>query len=372
VYALVQVPVLLAAVRLIPWLRPSRLLRLLVFSTALAGVSLSWSQADVAAIGIPAVFGLCVMLGWVTLVASSNSAIRLLAVSGRFIVAFASLVVVLNLASGFAYSTWEPPYTVVAVALFADLLWATRTNGPGERVPVTAWGYWILCLGLLALSTFRAVTIGVALGLGYFWIRSRASARAAGYLALLGVLIAAPLYLLRFSESEVPTARTDLRARYEQVGSDRFSGRLDIWVPAMAGIRDNPSLLVLGTGIGGVDRYLGVLVESPTIGPDQVPREHSHNSLLEMLIGLGAVGLILGLWIAWMVLRRLFVYRSPQLWALWIGVFFVGWANVPGSDYISGGALLLGFAFGAILRPAATSPYRRPVPDVRIPPANVD
>ena len=163
--------------------------------------------------------------------------------------------------------------------------------------------YWLVCLAALptlVLSQSRSPATGAVLGLLAVFVL----ARRFGLLTLVG-LAAAALMLLTNAEAVVQQAF--LRGQDPQ-SFHSLSGRLDYWTFALPILRENPFL-----GLGGY--AAGRLA---VLGPLGDPGNSSvHNAWLEILLGVGVIGLLpflatfLGIWLN--LLRPLDAGSTPSL-----------------------------------------------------------
>jgi hypothetical protein len=377
IYALAQVPVLLAGLRLVPQLASSRLMRVLGLSVGLGAVSLAWSAVDVMPYGVEALMGLLVMLAWTVIVAADPETMHRLANVGFVIVMISLPIAIVNLSSSRsvhipyavtypflahpvgAYGDWIAWYPVIAVALYSRMFWDMSRK---KEIGVPTVLYALSCVALLVASSYRAVTLGATLGLAYVTLTGKGMVRRIGIALTIAVVIGIPLLLTRHeTRSSVPSS-TDIAARYESIGSDRLDGRIAIWDATLQRLRHDPTTLLIGTGLASAPRYvtdanLSLIAGIPGAAQTVI---NSHNTLLEMLLTMGVAGLTLGVVITVMVIQRLISLRDPVRWALWVTIGFVAMANLPAYDYFKGDVIMLGLGFGVLLsRKGAAPPEQR-------------
>jgi hypothetical protein len=185
-----------------------------------------------------------------------------------------------------------------------------------------AFGWWriaalLLICGAVVASGSRGAVVGFAAGLGVLVIaRRHIGIRVVVAVALVGLvgLLVAPAGMLEH-----------LLGRFGSAGTDRLSGRLDIWKVAVAMIHDRP---FSGTGFAGFkDSFYGYMA---TAGVDPVwalqnvqGMRVAHNVYLGTLaeLGIAGLGLLLlafaahgvGLLSAWRLHRH---YGDPRIAAL--------------------------------------------------------
>ncbi len=197
-------------------------------------------------------------------------------------------------------------------------------------------------IGLVAmvfLSTFRAATLAAAVAL---LAASRTSRRARWVLGLCAAL-AVPALALGGGASQEPSyanvvARDDWQARYTGFGDDRLSGRADIWENVWHDIADGPAWLLTGRGTGDVDFYVARV--NPTYNAQRRGDEravHTHNTVLELVLGAGVGTLIPLLWLVGFAAHR--SRRRAVLAGCTAGVVVVSLSNVPMMDW-TGGTIL--------------------------------
>ena len=181
--------------------------------------------------------------------------------------------------------SFNPNYLAAALVMPAVAAVALgRARGP--------FGWWRLlavvpiCAGIVA-SGSRGGIVGLVAGMAVLALaRPRLGVRAAGVVVLL--LLALPLVL--------PASMLDqLVARFTEAGSDRLSGRLDIWKVAFAMIGDRP---FQGTGFAcfrdAFYRYMATAGVDPHWAlQNSWGGRVAHNVYLGTLAELGVVGLAL-------------------------------------------------------------------------------
>ena len=351
IYVVVQLPILAAGIGLLPWLAHSRLMRVLVLTVCLSAASLAWSGGNVAPYGVEVVLSLVLVLAWSVIVAADPETTRRLARIGVALVLVALPMTVLNLLSSGAYSDRLVRYPVIAIALFSQLLWDMQRKKRGEKVSGASAFNYLVCLALLAGSTFRAVTLGATLGVGYALWKGRGFLTRVGVALALASIVVVASFAHASSIAIKPEAdRTNLEGRYKSIPVDQFSGRLHIWEGTLNRLLHDSETMTIGVGLAATGRYVAEANPQIAGATEDHFWLHSHNTLLEMVLAMGIAGLALALLIALMVMRRLAVLRDPELWALWITIGFVALANVPAFDYFSGSVILLGLGFGSLLQ----------------------
>lgn len=235
----------------------------------------------------------------------------------------------------------------LALGLYVDL------RDRGELSPrMVRWGAVLLpaILAVVIRSTFRAVSfaaLGVLLwGFARMW---------EGRLALLLTVVLGGVYVAQAPEPEPSysrdVARDDYVNRFRTVDEDRFSGRTDIWEGVWADIRTTPPWLLHGLGYGDIDVHVArVNPHIHAVNRRGTRALHTHNQLLDVLLGTGIPGVILLLIVVVECLRRS-SWRNPTL-AYGAGLALVGTANVLLTD-ASGSTAALGLYlswFGATPR----------------------
>lgn len=370
VYVVAQLPALFAGLRLLRLLAPDRLIGLLLVAVGLSGLSLAWSGVDVAPYGVEVFLGLVLVLAWSVIVAVDPDAIRRLAWTGFVIVLVSLPVAVLNLFSAesaqvpFAvqyphlshpvgvYGEWIPTYTVVSVALFSRMLWDAARGSSGGRFATL---FYLACLGLLAASSYRSVTLGAAAALAYWGMKGRGLARLAGVALCAVLLVGIPLALAGTYTSASEQSSTDILARYQSIGADQLSGRLITWEATIDELRQDPAQMLVGVGLSAAPRYVTRANSSSLKDAAEGTILSSDNTLLEMWLAMGIVGLALAVAIAVMVVRRLLAQTDPAKWALWIALGALMMTSIPAYGYASGGVILVGLGFGCLLRRRSSS-----------------
>ena len=148
--------------------------------------------------------------------------------------------------------------------------------------------YWLVCLAALptlVLAQSRSPATGAVLGLLAVFVL----ARRFGLLALVGLAAAA---LMLLTNAEAVVQRAFLRGQDAQLFNS-LSGRVDYWTFALPLLREHP---LLGLGGYAAGRFA-------VLGPFGDPGNSSiHNAWLEILLGVGVIGLLpflatfLGIW----------------------------------------------------------------------------
>lgn len=219
--------------------------------------------------------------------------------------------------STFTYGdqSFNPNYLAAALVLPAAAAVALGSAGG-------ALGWWrLLALvpigAAMVASGSRGGVLGFVAGVGLIGLaRPRLGIRAGGALLLLAMAL--PLLL--------PTSMLDqLVARFSDAGSDRLSGRLDIWKVALAMIGDRP---FQGTGFAcfrdAFYRYMATAGVDPHWAlQNSWGMRVAHNVYLSTLAELGVFGLALLLaafaahgWGAWRVWRLAGAWGDARLGAL--------------------------------------------------------
>lgn len=322
------------------WLRAE--LRPLLLITAMLALSLL--VGDFLTDGAVKVFVTLSGVAWAVVVLDEPHAIGLIARWGTWL-CLGGLAA--SLASRGAIA---PPSHLLALAvLYAHLL---REE---DLPPTTLRAADVLSdVGLVAmifLSTFRAATLAaLAALLGAAW-----TSRRARWVLGLCAALALPALALGGGASQEPSyanvvARDDWQARYTGVGDDRLSGRADIWENVWRDVADGPAWLLTGRGTGDVDFYVARV--NPTYNAQRRGDEravHTHNTVLELVLGAGVATLIP---LGWLV--ALAVLRARRRWVLAgcsVGLAVVSLSNVPMMDWTGGTMLgavwLWGLARGA-------------------------
>jgi O-antigen ligase len=215
--------------------------------------------------------------------------------------------------------SFNPNYLAAALVLPAVLA-AALGRARGQ------FGWWRLAAllpigaGILA-SGSRGGIVGFAAGVAFLVVaRPQLGIRALGGLLVLAT--AAPLIM-------PPTMLDHLIARFSTAGSDRLSGRLDIWKVAFAMIEAHP---VRGTGFAGFESTFYDYMSTSGIDPNFAllhfrGNRAAHNVYLSTLAELGifGFGLLLAAFAAhglrtfraWRLHRR---YGDPRVAALALGL----------------------------------------------------
>jgi O-antigen ligase len=162
--------------------------------------------------------------------------------------------------------------------------------------------------------------------------------------AALGVALAGPQAQGGYTRD---VDRGDLRARFETLSEDRLSRRADIWEALADDASEGATWVYVGVGLGDLDHYLGALC--PTLaqrGRDGRSTLHSHNTLLEVWLGLGLPGLLCLAWCILSLARRL-RWGSPEA-GLGVAMLVISSGNVTLFD-LTGGCQTFGvlLALGA-------------------------
>lgn len=231
-----------------------------------------------------------------------------------------------------------PPSHLLALAvLYARLLREEELPPPTPRAAEVLGDVGLVAM--VFLSTFRAATLaaGVAL-LAASW-----TSRRARWVLGLCAALAIPALALGGAASQEPSyanvvARDDWQARYAGLGDDRLSGRADIWENVWRDIADGPAWLLTGRGTGDVDFYVARV--NPTYHAQRRGDEravHTHNTVLELVLGAGVGTLIPLLWLVAFAAHR--SRRRAVLAGCTAGVVVVSLSNVPMMDW-TGGTIL--------------------------------
>lgn len=322
------------------WLRAD--LRPLLVITAMLALSLL--VGDFLTEGTVKVFVTLSGVAWAVVVLDEPQAVGLIARWGTWL---CLIGLGLSLASRNALA---PPSHLLALAvLYARLLRDEADPAPTPRATAVLGD--IALVAMVFLSTFRAATVAAALAL---LAASRTSRRARWVLGVCAAL-AIPALALGGGASHEPSyanvvARDDWQARYTGFGDDRLSGRADIWENVWHDVADGPAWLLTGRGTGDVDFYVARV--NPTYNAQRRGDEravHTHNTVLELVLGAG-VGTLLPL--LWLV--GLAAARSRRSWGLVgcsAGVLVVSLSNVPMMDW-TGGTILGAVWLWGLARPA--------------------
>ncbi len=243
---------------------------------------------------------------------------------------------------------------LVVVMLAAATQWR---SGSGRRLlgRILRVLAFVALVALVFLSTFRAPTIGVLLVLAALAVRVREARWALVLLALLG----GAFFSLKENTQGPSYARTverdDLVGRYENISSDRLSGRTDIWEGITAHLVEHPGVLAIGGGLGDVDFI--VADANPRLGAVNRRGERvlsTHNLALEILISNGIPGFVVLLWLVGSMARRAFGSLPDA--GMFACVVVLSGSNVPLVD-AAGGTLLVGLLCAQLGR---RTPWRMP------------
>jgi hypothetical protein len=322
------------------WLRDD--LRPLLGITAMLALSLL--VGEFLTDGVVKVFVTLSGVAWAVVVLDEPHALGLIARWGTWL---CLVGLALSLASRGALS---PPSHLLALAvLYARLLRDEDAPAPTPRA-LDVLGDLAL-VAMVFLSTFRAATLAAALAL---LAASSVSRRARWVLGLCAAL-AIPALALAGDASQEPSyanvvARDDWQARYTGLGDDRLSGRADIWENVWRDVADGPAWLLTGRGTGDVDFYVARV--NPTYNAQRRGDEravHTHNTVLELVLGAGVGTLIPLLWLVALAARR--SRRSWVLAGCSAGVMVVSLSNVPMMDW-TGGTILGAVWLWGLARPA--------------------
>jgi O-antigen ligase len=215
--------------------------------------------------------------------------------------------------------SFNPNYLAAALVLPAVLAAGLgRTRGQ--------FGWWRLAAllpigaGILA-SGSRGGIVGFVAGIAFLVVaRPQLGVKALGGLLVLAT--AAPLIM--------PGVMLDhLIARFSTAGSDRLSGRVDIWKVAWAMISDHP---IRGTGFAGFEgsfyQYMNTAGVDPMFGLEHFRGNRaSHNVYISTLAELGVFGFFLLLaafaahgWQTFRVWRLHTRYGDPRVAAIALGL----------------------------------------------------
>ena len=308
-------------------------LRALLALVALVAMSTAWSEH--ATDGFVKTAAMATALGWGAILTRWPELLRTVLSTG---IAYA---LVGEAASAAGVQQIPPPNSsfLVVVVLAAAMQW--RMVRGTDRLLLRALRTLTLValLALVFLSSFRAPTIGAVLVVVGLAVRSR-EAR----FALVIAALAGGVYFTVMEPAQAPSyARTverdDLVGRYEAISSDGLSGRADIWDGVLAHVREHPSSLIVGGGLGDVDFV--VANANPRLGAINRRGErvlHSHNLALEILIAAGVPGFAMLLWLVASLLARL--GTDAVDWGVLGCAVVLSGSNVPLIDP-AGGTLLV-------------------------------
>lgn len=309
------------------WLRDE--LRPLLLITAMLALSLL--VGDFLTDGAVKVFVTLSGVAWAVVVLDEPHALGLIARWGTWL-CLGGLAV--SLASRGALA---PPSHLLALAVLYARLLRDEPPPPTPRAADVLGDVGLVAM--VFLSTFRAATLaaGVAL-LAASW-----TSRRARWVLGLCAALAIPALALGGAAAQEPSyanvvARDDWQARYTGLGDDRLSGRADIWENVWRDVADGPAWLLTGRGTGDVDFYVARV--NPTYNAQRRGDEravHTHNTVLELVLGAGVGTLIPLLWLVGLAARR--SRRTAALAGCSAGVLVVSLSNVPMMDW-TGGTIL--------------------------------
>ena len=207
----------------------------------------------------------------------------------------------------------------LGVAMALSILVECQLPARSRLSKIVKYGFLLLSTVLLVFSdsvTSMFALVGALLSIQIYKFAAQ-RLRIPLYAIALGVLliIASSVTVLRLNAGGI----TSVLGR-----SSDLTGRTDIWGLVMPYIFERP---VLGYGYSGF--WLGITPESGAI--DRVMGgvvSYSHNGFLEVLLSLGAVGLLLALGFLWKGLRRAYSWSqrrrsSTDLWPLAFLFFFL-------------------------------------------------
>ncbi|MBL8602649.1 MAG: O-antigen ligase family protein [Myxococcales bacterium] len=306
--------------------------------------------------GINKGFSLATLVAWAAVLEARPSLMGLVAKVG------ATVTVAAFLGHLAAPATIEMPKGWLA--LFAVMyFWhpsAPRLPGGGRLVRV---GLAFFVLGIFVASTFRTPVFAMLAGLVLVALRERE----ARFVLVLGGLVAFFAMALAPQTREVSYGREvnreDLMARYNEVGNDRMSGRVDFWENALTLMHERPATWVVGVGPSEVDYFMAEA--NPTVYSEARGERavHTHNTLLELVLGLGLVGpLVFVGWVLSLVGR--FRWASAEM-GLLVAILASSMADVVLVDLTGGTfcyAALLVLGLGSAAKVNATAAAPRLVP----------
>ncbi len=223
----------------------------------------------------------------------------------------------------------------------------TGASRPGLGVQWGWVGLVLAVMGAFVGSTFRTPVMAGALGLGLLALRCTSAK-----VALVLGLVVGGLAMSIVPRTSAPSysdevERGDLVARYETIGTDRLSGRQDIWQEVLERAAENPDWVVHGVGVGDTDYEIAECNPRVVMLSRGERVLHSHNVALELFVTLGVPGL---LWLAVIVivLARHTRWTSPS-GAFCAAVASTGIADVVFLD-VGGGTIALAAVVVAVMR----------------------
>lgn len=215
--------------------------------------------------------------------------------------------------------------------------WIRPSKRPWARSAMVGVGRTLFAILLLVLSTFRSPVLAVVAGCAVVALRLRE----ARWTLILGGLFAAVVLMAAPRQQSVSYGReidrNNIVERYEGAGDDRLSGRGDYWENAIELMIERPEVWLWGVGPSETDYFMAEANPQVLYYTRGERAVHTHNLLLELIIGMGFLGpLLLFLWIV-QVLARV-PWTSPTM-GLFVAVLVMNTGNVLIFD-TSGGALV--------------------------------
>lgn len=283
-------------------------------------LSITWARfAELTSLAI--LLQVAVTLLYLAIRATARTASSLRTIAWGYLAGAATSIVVFAYQNGAAIDSWQSRdagtaerltvtglnanYVAYSLVSGIPLAWYLARRS-GARARAVLMAYSLAAIGVVVLTDSRGALVAIGLLIAFAPLSRVGRPRST---TLLKVALAATITVIAIGWADRSLVAIE---GYFARNSGNLSGRLPAWQVARAAADDHP---YIGLGIGGVPGVAGI---------------EAHNIVLNLVAGVGVVGLALLMWTTWAALKDSDRHRAARGAT---AMLLVAWAPIVASGF---------------------------------------